>query len=186
MPNQIIRLLTGRGARAGAGAVLVADGLVGIDVPGGRKRAGLFGSFVGIAAGVAFLLGGIWLHGQHQPYPDGVTTTATVTSFTTATDADGKQMYSRVVSFTASDGKTVQVAENESSNRRPRVGEAVKVSYLPPDPQGARVLPETDWFAYTFIGAGGLVALIALIIFLVRLVTLIAGIGLLASAARRR
>ncbi|MEV4812080.1 DUF3592 domain-containing protein [Micromonospora avicenniae] len=190
MPNQIMRslagILTGRGARAAAGTTLVVDGLVGIDVPGGRKRTGIFGSLVVLAVGLLFVGIGWWWHGQHQPYSGGTSTTATVTGVTSSRDTDGRMMYSRVLTFTTSDNRPVEFTEPEQSSTRPRVGSTATVSYLPQDPESARIIPETDWLPYGMIALGALAAIIGAVIFVVRLVTLVAGIYLLAGAARRR
>ncbi|RKN15686.1 DUF3592 domain-containing protein [Micromonospora musae] len=190
MANQIFRrvagILTGRAARTAAGATLVADGLVGIDVPGGRRRTGIVGSLVVVAVGLLFVGLGWWWHGQHQPYPDGTSATATVTRITTSRDSDGRTMYSRVLTFTASNNQPVEFTEPESSTNRPTIGSTATVSYRPQDPGSARVIPETDWIPYGMIALGALAALIGAVTFLVRLVTLVAGIYLLASAARRR
>ncbi|MER7444461.1 DUF3592 domain-containing protein [Micromonospora avicenniae] len=190
MPNQIMRslagILTGRGARAAAGATLIADGLVGIDVPGGRKRTGIFGSLVVLAVGLLFVGIGWWWHGQHQPYPGGTSATATVTGVTSSRDTDGRMMYSRVLTFTTSDNRPVEFTEPEQSSKRPRVGSTATVSYLPQDPESARIIPEKDWLPYGIIAMGALAAIIGAVIFVVRLVTLVAGIYLLAGAARRK
>ncbi|WP_433129536.1 DUF3592 domain-containing protein [Micromonospora sp. CA-240977] len=190
MPIQILRtlatVLTGRGARTAAGAALVTDGLVGIDVPWGRRRPGIVGSLVVLAVGLLFVGLGWWWHGQHQPYPGGTSATATVTGITNSRDSDGRTMYSRVLTFTASDNRRVEFTEPEQSSKRPAVGSTATVSYLPQDPGSARVIPETDWLPYGIIAMGALAAAVGGMIFLIRLVTLIAGISLLASAARRK
>ncbi|MFC0504860.1 DUF3592 domain-containing protein [Micromonospora costi] len=186
MANRIMRILTGRGVRAAAGATLVADGLVGIDVPGGRKRAGIFGSLVMLAVGIVFIWVGWWWHGQHQPYDGGTSTTATVARVTTSRDSDGRTMYSRVLTFTTSDGRPVEFTESERSTRRPAIGSSATVSYLPQDPESARIIPETDWLPYGVIAMGALAALIGVVIFLVRLVSIVAGIYLLTAGRRRQ
>ncbi|MET7666614.1 DUF3592 domain-containing protein [Micromonospora luteifusca] len=189
MPIQILRtlanVLSGRGARTAAGAALVTDGLVGIDVPFGRKRTGIFGSLVVLAVGLLFVGLGWWWHGQHQPYPAGTSTTATVTRITSSRDSDGRTMYSRVLTFTTSDNRQVEFTEPEQSSKRPALRSTATVSYLPQDPGSARVIPETDWLPYGIIAMGALATAVGGVVFLVRLVTLIAGICLLASAARR-
>ncbi|MGK5740116.1 DUF3592 domain-containing protein [Micromonospora sp. URMC 103] len=190
MPNQITRtlagILSGRGARTAAGAVLVADGLVGIDVPGGRKRAGILGSLVVLAVGLLFVGLGWWWHGQHQPYEAGTSTTATVTRITSSRDSEGRTLYSRVLTFTTSDNRPVEFTEQEQSTKRAAIGSTVTVSYLPQDPGSARIISETDWVPYSVIAMGALAVLLGAVIFLVRLVSLITGLYLLASAARRR
>lgn len=179
-------LLAGRTGRAAVGGALVADAVVGIDMPGGRKRAGLFGAVLIIAMGVLFLGGGLILRNQSRPFPDGVAASGTVTDVSTVNDADGRTMYARVVSFTTTSGQTVTVTESSTSSTRPDRGEAVNVSYRPADPQGARIIPDHDWISLSIVAAGGLVILAGLGVFVVRLITLITGIAILGSAWRPR
>ena len=113
----------GQAGRAAIGGALVIDGLTGIDVPfTGRRRAGLVGALVGMVVGVVFVGIGWWVHTQNKPFPDGVTTQATVTAVRTVQNPDGRLGYSRVISFTATTGKRVTFTEGSSSSRRPEVG----------------------------------------------------------------
>jgi hypothetical protein len=168
-----------RGVRRAAGAAMVADGLVGVDVPGRRKRAGLFGSLTLAAVGVVFVVLGIWRHGQHQPYAGGNSATGTVIRHAASHDGN-RMMYSRVVRFSTTDGLPAQFTESESSTKRVAIGSTVRVSYLPGDPEGARVIPDTDWIPYGVIALGALVAVAGTVVFVIRLVTLASGIYLLA------
>jgi len=168
----------------------VVDGLAGIDLPfTGRRRAGIFGALLGIVLGLVFIGIGWWLHTQNQPFPDGVTTQAKVTGVHTAEDRDHKIGYSRVISFTTTTGQQVTFTEGATSSRRPEVGRNLTVSYLPGDPQSARILTGWhgwDWISIGVTGAGAVTALAFLGVFVVRLITLVAGIFLLVTAYRNR
>jgi hypothetical protein len=179
-------LLAGRTGRAAVGGALVADAVAGIDMPGGRKRAGLFGSVLIVAVGVLFLGAGLVLRNQSRPFPDGVMASGTVTGASTVKDNEGRTMYARVVSFTTKSGQQVTVTEPSTSSTRPDAGEAVNVSYRPADPPGARIIPDHDWISLSIVAAGGFVILAGLGVFVVRLITLIAGIAMLGSAWRSR
>jgi hypothetical protein len=179
-------VLSGRGVRAATGGALIVDGLVGIDVPGRRKRAGLFGSLLMALLGVLLVGLGWYWHGLHRPYPDGIAATATVTKVQTSQSAKGNVMYSRVYTFQTEDGRRVHFTEPEQSNRRPDLGTTATVSYRPADPEGARVIPQTDWMAFGMMAVGGLIAVVGTVTVGIRLVTLVVGVYLLGSAARRR
>jgi hypothetical protein len=77
----------------------------------------------------------------------------------------GTVLYSRVVTFTASNGRKVSATEPEARNTRPDMGEKVEVSYLESDPESARIIPERDWLPYGFIAVGVLIALAGLATF---------------------
>jgi hypothetical protein len=172
---------------AAAGGALVADGLTGIDEPFGRKRVGLFGSLFVIAVGLVFVGAGFFIHQKRTPFPDGRTTTGTVTGIeTTPGSGNRTTQYSRVVTFTTADGTSVSATEPISSSSRPETGETVTVSYRPADPQSARIIPDRDWLFLGVVGLGGLTVLIGLGTFLLRLATLVTGIALLIAAWRNR
>lgn len=83
---------------------------------------------------------GIGIRGllQYRPYKHGVTTTGTITALAPAADNDdGGAMYSPVVTFNTTEGEQVVFKDNFSININPRrfVGDEVRVSYLPSDPQ---------------------------------------------------
>ncbi|MEV8504916.1 DUF3592 domain-containing protein [Actinoplanes sp. NPDC051475] len=183
--TRLRNLLAANGTRAAAGGALLVDGLTGVDVPGGRKRAGLFGSAFIVAVGVLIACVGWMWHGRHTPYPDGVAATATVTRIETFHQSE-KTMYSRVYTFQTGEGRKVHFTEPERSTNRPGLGATAVVSYRPADPEGARVVPDTDWMPYGVMAMGGLVAVLGFGTFVVRLVSLGFGVYLLGSAFRRR
>lgn len=178
--------LTGNRGRAVAGGALVAEGLFGIDRPFGRSRAGIFGSLVILLIGVVCAGAGFLWHEQHEPYPNGISTTGTVSGVQQSRSHKGKVSYSRVFTFTTSNGQKVSVTEPEASSTRPDLGVSVEVSYLKPDPGSARIIPAHDWLPYSIMAAGVLAALIGLGTFVVRLITLIFGIRVLSRAMRER
>ncbi|MDI5961230.1 DUF3592 domain-containing protein [Streptantibioticus silvisoli] len=171
--------VTGRRGRAVAGGILVADGIVGIDGQVGRKRAGILSSLVVLVVGLVFVGVGVYVHRQHQPYANGMSTTGTVTGVQTSRNDHGQPAYAPVIAFTAASGRRVTVTEPNTSSVRPTVGGSVQLSYRKGDPQSARVIPAHDWVAFAVTGIGGLTALIGAITFVIRLKTLLAGLRLL-------
>jgi hypothetical protein len=180
------KLFSSRGTRAAVGGAMVADGLVGIDVPSGRKRVGIFGSLLILAIGVVFVIAGLYVRHQDQPYPGGITTTASVTDVRNVVNKKGHTVYSRVFTFTSADGRKVSVTESSTSTTRPTIGDAVEVSYRKGDADGARIINDKSWLSLLIIGVGGLTAVLGLGTFLIRLVTLITGSTLLSRALRDR
>jgi hypothetical protein len=117
-----------------------------------------------LTMGVACIGVGFLLHQQHQPYANGISTTGTVTGVEKGRD-QGAVLYSRVVTFTASNGRKVSATEPEATNTRPDMGERVEVSYLESDPKSARIIPAHDWLPYGFIAVGVLTTLAGLVTF---------------------
>lgn len=124
------------------------------------RRPGLFGSIFVILIGALFVGAGFLLHRQSTPFPDGVSTTGTITGVQRVRGNDGKSSYAALVTFTARDGREVTVQESSSSSNRPDVGNRVDVSYRVADPEGARIIPEHDWFSWLCWGMGGLVVVL--------------------------
>jgi hypothetical protein len=122
-----------------------------------RGRAGMFRLLLACATGVACIVVGFFVHRQHEPYADGVSTTGTVVGEKRDHSADGV-LYGRVFAFTTADGRKVSVAESEYRSRRPDVGASVEVSYLKSDPQSARIVEQNFWVPAGFIAMGALVA----------------------------
>lgn len=118
--------------RAVVGAVLYADGLVGIKLPSDSKNqlAGILGSLAGVVVGLVFLVVGSWVVGSAADTD--ATTTGTVASVSAPSS-------SRKCSLTANfevDGQTY-VASSEvlgSDNCRRVVGQDVTVRYNSADP----------------------------------------------------
>ena len=74
---------------------------------------------------------------QYLPYKHGVTTTGTITALALADNDEGGATYSPVVTFNTTEREQVVFTDNFSTNINPRrfVGDEVRVSYLPSDPQ---------------------------------------------------
>lgn len=159
------------------GVLLALDGDAGIDLlPGGRRRTGIRKSLLMTVIGVVVVFVGVMIHRQHEPYANGISTTATVTGIHTTQDRKGQWAYSRVISFDTSTGRSVTIVDPEATSRRPNVGGKLKVSYLRDDPESARIIPSWDWASLAMMAAGGLVAVIGVVIFLIRLSQIVFGI----------
>nr|WP_246144596.1 DUF3592 domain-containing protein [Actinacidiphila oryziradicis] len=160
------------GGRAVSGGALVVDGLVGIDGLGGRRRVGIFRALLIVVMGAVFIVAGIFIHSQHQPYKGGVSATGTVSGVHISRDSKGHIGYSRVVGFTDLAGQHVSVTDTQSSSNRPATGTSVTLSYPKGHPFQARIIPGMDWGPWLLIGVGGLTSLIGVVTFCLRAITL--------------
>jgi hypothetical protein len=84
----------------GAGGILVADGLVGLDNPfaGRNRRPGIFGALLIIVVGLVFVVGGVWALRASGPIPGGITTTGHVVDVATYSGRHGNT-YAPVIQF---------------------------------------------------------------------------------------
>ncbi|MGY4644161.1 DUF2510 domain-containing protein [Cellulomonas sp. URHB0016] len=122
-----------------AGGALVAEGLVGLDGPGGDSRPGLGGAIKGVLvglvfAGVALVIGLVMPSGE---IPGGIRTSGTVTNVSRST-SDGSQTCGIDVEYHV-DGQTFTTAPGYSSSdlcSKSR-GSTVDVFYDPADPAHA-------------------------------------------------
>jgi len=127
------------------------------------RQPGFFGSLIVIAIGVVFVLAGHFVHRSYSPYPDGITTTGTITDVRAGRASGGKTMYTAVYTFTTTDGKVVSFEDPASSGNRPALGTHVTVSYEAASPGLARRIPGFDWFGWLVMGMGCLVAFLGLL-----------------------
>jgi hypothetical protein len=152
---------------------------------GPGKRPGFFGSLLVIAVGIASVVAGLAVHRSHTPYPDGVSTTGTITDVRTSRSG-GKTVYQAVYTFTTADGHTVSFDDPASGSNAPAIGSRVDVSYRAASPELARRIPGVDWFGWIFIVVGGLVALLGLLYLLRSALRLAFGVASIGLAWRNR
>ena len=137
----------------------------------GRK---LGTTFLMLALGALSIGAGLFLHQRQVAYPDGISTTATISDIAEGRNSEGRPMYTAVYAFTTTDGRKVSFRDSASSSSRPRVGTTVSISYRAADPGGARVVRGWNWFVLSCVIAGGFVLLIGLIRLGVTLQTMLA------------
>lgn len=132
-------------AEQAVGGLLILDGIIGIDNPfGGSKRSGIFGSFIGVLAGVAILFfGGFFfnLFGTQNLTADakGQITAIGTPQTHTDTDSDGNKSTSTTCSMTVQytvngKGYTRPTKSESSGNCNAIVGNSIDIRYNPANP----------------------------------------------------
>ncbi|MFL6156331.1 MAG: DUF3592 domain-containing protein [Marmoricola sp.] len=127
-----------------------------------RQRALLLALF--LAAGVYFtwvgVTGALSLNQERidtHPFADGTTVSGIVT---TVRENDSGPTFRAISTFTDARGKTHRVTSQSGEEHKPRVGDHVRISYLPSDPGSARDLT-TNVTAWKFPMATSVFAVLA-------------------------
>lgn len=171
-------------AEQAIGAVLIADGIFGLDNPLGRdRRPGIFGTLVGIAMGVLFMFIPKIVNGLTQFDKMTATTEATVIEVGTNTSSNTCSMK---VHYTVS-GKeyTQQSTSTSSSNCSLTAGKSIVINYDPTNPGFWEYNIKTlDRFLQIFFWAGLLAFVSSIITFFIRLLSIIFGWKLLKDGRR--
>jgi hypothetical protein len=115
-----------------------------------------------VVVGVVFFIAGFYVHRSHSPYPDGISATATITDIHSGRNTKGRLMYSAIYTFTAADGRRVSFQDPGSASNRPEVGATAEVSYRAAAPELARRVPAVDWFAWSIVAGGVLLAMLGI------------------------
>lgn len=180
-------------AEQAVGGLLILDGVIGIDNPfGGKKRSGIFGSFIGVLIGIAIIFfGGLFfnLFGTQKLTAD---TTGQITAIGapqshTETDSDGTKSTSTTctmaVSYTVDNKSYTQsTATGSSSNCNAVVGSNIAIKYDPASPNNFDTASTVNTFnaikkTAPFVGL--LVLIASLVTFVIRLLSIIFGWKLL-------
>lgn len=180
-------------AEQAVGGLLILDGIIGIDNPfGGRKRSGIFGSFIGVLFGIVIIFfGGLFfnLFGINNLTADatGQVTAIGAPRVETDTDANGNKSTSTTcsmtVQYTVSGKEYTQATKSMSSgNCHATVGTSVDIKYNPANPSdfdtaGTVNIINTVKKSVPFIGL--FVLLVSLVTFTIRLLSIIFGWKLL-------
>jgi hypothetical protein len=174
----------------GAGAVLVADGLVGLENPfdGRKSRVGIFGAVLLAVIGVVFTFVGIAIGHTTGPIAGGVTTTGRVVAMSTSTDSRGHRNSAPIIEFETPDGATHRFTDSVSGTFSPHTGDTVTVSYDPNNPSNARDLSNKGAKIghWAFLGIGLLLVVLGSFLFVLRAVSIIGGLLLLRWGFERR
>lgn len=144
-------LSTGQTFLMGAGitaAVVVVQ--LTVDVARQDRRINLVkgvNSLAGTVGALAFAVVLVWaafhVRAGQQPFPDGVVTTATLSS-----NADGGRYTTATYTFTTRDGQEISFDDPISAGDQPDVGTTAEVSYRPSAPGDARLV--RGWSGWTF------------------------------------
>lgn len=174
-------------AEQAIGALLIADGLTGLDNPLGKdKRPGIFGTISGMILGVIFMLIPTFLGNLTSLNTMTAATSATVVSVgaaTTNTTGSGQtsSTCSLITSYTAN-GKvyTKQSSLSQSDFCNMSVGQTININYDPANPNnwiyGAKTMKNVFQI---FFWAGLLILISSIITFFIRLLSIIFGWKLL-------
>ncbi|MEI6266680.1 MAG: DUF3592 domain-containing protein [bacterium] len=171
-------------AEQAVGAVLITDGLIGIDSPlGGNKRPGIFGTLGGITMGIIFLLIPTFFGNISGTNNMTATTTATVVSVgeNTSTANDGGSTCSLTVSYNVAGTEyTKGSSMSSSSNCSLSTGQTVTINYNPNEPGSwAYDVKTVSLFLMIFFWAGVFVIITSAFTFAIRLISIIFGWKLL-------
>ncbi len=173
-------------AQQAVGAILITDGLIGIDNPlGGKKRPGIFGTIGGIVVGIIFMFIPIifgTMSGVNQMTATASATVvsvgvSTTTSTTSSTSTNSSGACSLTAKYTV-DGKdyTQQSSMSSSDNCSLTQGRTIDIKYNPDNPGSwAYGTQSLGMILQIFFWAGLLVLLGSIVTFVIRLLSIIFG-----------
>jgi hypothetical protein len=169
-------------AEQAIGAILIADGLIGIDNPfGNNKRPGIFGAVLIVILGTIFLFVPTYIGNFAGTKSMIATTTATVTAVNNNTDT---------CSLTASyivNGQTYTKpgSDSSSSDCALTVGQSITINYNPETPGAwSHNVKSLEAFLKIFFFAGVIMIISGLVTFIIRLVSIIFGWKLLRNGRK--
>ena len=177
-------------AQEAVGGLLILDGFVGIDNPfGGKKRAGIFGTLIGVAVGVVFVLAPTFFGNLSGINKMTATTNATVVSVgqpqvstsSSANSTHTSSSCSATVRYSVNGKQYVQTSSVSSSSMCSYTpGGVVQINYNPNNPgQWASDVKTIHTILKLFFWAGLVVVLSSLVTFFIRLFSIIFGWKLL-------
>jgi hypothetical protein len=175
-------------AEQAIGAILITDGLFGINSPfGDKKRPGIFGTIGGMIFGIIFILIPAFSEYMFGMNKMTATTPATIVSVdTNSSSAESSNVCSLVVQYAIA-GKeyTNKSAMSSSSYCSLSKGHIITVNYNPSNP-GSWVYDDKTFskFLQIFFWAGLLVLISSMITFLIRLISIIFGWKLLKNGRK--
>lgn len=171
-------------AQQAIGGLLILDGVIGIDNPlGGTRRSGIFGSLMGIALGLVFVLSGNFMSNVFGLNSMSATTTATVTSVNQPSSSSSDSSCTLQAAYTVAGKEYTQTSSSSSSSACGlTVGQTITINYDPNSPgKWAYDVGTLKALLNIFPIVGAIVALISLVTFVIRLLSIIFGWKLLRS-----
>jgi uncharacterized membrane protein len=177
-------------AQQAIGAILITDGLIGIDNPfGGKKRPGIFGALVGILFGVVFIFAAGFFVNLMGINKMTATTTATVVSVgnsqtSGSTDSSNNtNTCPLTVRYTVDRQEyTKQSSVSSSSNCALSTGQNISINYDPANPSSWAYDLKTLGLIFKIFPLFGALAIVScLVTFLIRLASIIFGWKILRS-----
>lgn len=170
--------------RATVGAVLLADGLVGLEDPLDNKksRPGILGAAFMLLFSIPFIAVGFFIAGGDADTDASTTGTLTYVSEPRRSSGDSGRTCSAEATFVV-DGTTYTARTSVSSSGLcdEQVGEPIKVRYNSANPAENSIGVSQMLFGAIFGGVGALIFLIALVTFAVRAASVFFGYRLLRS-----
>ncbi|MEI7690082.1 MAG: DUF3592 domain-containing protein [bacterium] len=172
-------------AEQAIGAILILDGLVGIDNPlGSNKRPGIFGTLLGLVIGIVFLFVPTVFGNLSGTDKMTATTSATVVAVgmnTGSSDSNNSGTCPLTARYTVN-GKeyTKQSSMSSSSNCSLSEGQTITINYNPDFPSSwANDVKSFGFFLQIFFWAGMFVIISSIVTFIIRLLSIIFGWKLL-------
>ncbi len=172
-------------AQQAVGGMLILDGFIGIDNPlGGKKRSGIFGTFMGIVLGIIFMFVPVIFNNLSGFDKMTATTNATVVSVgTQSAGQSSSSACSLTAKYTVNGTEYTQTSSgSSSSNCSKTVGSSLVINYDPQNPGAWSADTKTvGMFINVFFWVGLFVAISSVITFVIRLVSIIFGWKILKS-----
>lgn len=164
-------------AEQAVGAILITDGLVGIEPPfAGNKRPGIFGTLGGIAFGIVFMFIPTFIGSLSDTNNMTKATTATVTVVEESGDSEDNSCYIKA-KYTVN-GKEYISSSGMSSpdNCYLSRGEVIDIKYNPDKPLSwSNSTGSINMFLQVFFWAGALTTIGSLFRFVIRLFSIVFG-----------
>ncbi|MBC7766922.1 hypothetical protein H7Y21_02940 [Arenimonas sp.] len=169
-------------AQQAIGAVLIADGFVGIDNPfGQKKRPGIFGTIIGMGLAIAFILVPSFIGGMMK-----IDNMTAITDAKVVTIGRSDKSCSLTVNYVVDGQEYTKQSPMSSSNYcSMSEGESININYDPANPgswiYGAKMV---RGFLSIFFWVGIFILLTSIITFFIRLFSIIFGWKLLMAGRK--
>lgn len=170
-------------AEQAVGGLLILDGLVGIDPPFAskeNKRPGIFGTLLGIAVGIVFMLIPTFIGNMSGINDMTATTTAVVTYVSESSISDDSNTCSIKAKYTVDNEEYIKPSGASSSNCALSEGDKISIKYNPANPSSwSNDTGTINMFLQIFFWVGLVAVISSLVTFIIRLLSIIFGIKLL-------
>ena len=176
-----------------AGAVLIAEGIVGIENPfTSRSRGGLYSSLIGVLVGVGLffyapIVGSLLTGDADDVRVDGVVVDS-IEVVTTQDDGTELTMWQPVLEYVdPATESTYTYRSSNNENERPRVGDTAQMAFPAENPAGAIVVESWgQWVRRGIVALGVFIVITGITTFVMRAGALVAGFHLLRNGRAER